>query len=753
MWASKRPGPPAGGPQKKLVIKGLKALPTLPASYKTDTLERLRAAVQAIQQSQPTTQGLEELYRDCEGMCLHGFASDVYAMLQAELEKYARQQLSQIDGQTNAQPAEGAMLVKTRQFWEGYTQQLAMIRCVFLYLDRTYALQTANVVSLWAMGLSVVRQHLASTNMRSRLVRLFIVEVTSERDGRLVDRPSLVSITRMFADLDLYSQSLLPSFIDATRDYYRRESLRMVNGLAPIQQPAVAPVEGKSSAPMDVPGYLAHVQQRLDEETQRVAQYLKPSTKSALLATTLTELVEKHADRLLSLSFDAMVDANMTADLARLYSLLLPVNKLDLLQQSWIAFIKKSGQQRMQAPDMEATLVSGLLEFKRKLDGILSSAFQSNVRLLGALREAFEAFINTRRSKPAQLIARHIDQCMRMGNKLGTDRDVDDTFDRIIMLFRFIQGKDLFEAYYRRDLAKRLLSSKMMSLDTERLMLQKLKTECGAGYTNRLEGMLRDMEASEELSSELVRGQSEPAANAIGFHANVLTMAFWPAYEPTNLVLPRPVEQAQECFTKLYGEKHRGRNLQWQHNLGTCIIKIEFEEGPKELQLSQMQATVMLLFAEQDELAYTQIQQSTGIEDAELQRTMQSLACGKFRVLTKEPKGRDVDASDKFCFNARFKCPQARIKISQLATKEIEKESKELEEHIHLDRMYRVDAALVRIMKARRTLEHGDVVTELLAQLNFRVLASEAKERIETLLERDYIRRDDSNPSIYHYVA
>ncbi|KAJ2311747.1 hypothetical protein H4R23_006949 [Coemansia sp. Cherry 401B] len=230
-------------------------------------------------------------------------------------------------------------------------------------------------------------------------------------------------------------------------------------------------------------------------------------------------------------------------------------------------------------------------------------------------------------------------------------------------------------------------------------------------------------------------------------------MAFWPAYEPTNLVLPRPVEQAQECFTKLYGEKHRGRNLQWQHNLGTCIIKIEFEEGPKELQLSQMQATVMLLFAEQDELAYTQIQQSTGIEDAELQRTMQSLACGKFRVLTKEPKGRDVDASDKFCFNARFKCPQARIKISQLATKEIEKESKELEEHIHLDRMYRVDAALVRIMKARRTLEHGDVVTELLAQLNFRVLASEAKERIETLLERDYIRRDDSNPSIYHYVA
>ncbi|KAJ2253582.1 Cullin-4A, partial [Coemansia sp. RSA 451] len=91
--------------------------------------------------------------------------------------------------------------------------------------------------------------------------------------------------------------------------------------------------------------------------------------------------------------------------------------------------------------------------------------------------------------------------------------------------------------------------------------------------------------------------------------------------------------------------------------------------------------------------------------------------------------------------------------ISQIATKEIEKESKELEAHIHLDRMYRVDAALVRIMKARKTLEHSDLVTELLKQLDFNVSTTEIKERVDTLFERDYVRRDDSNPSTYHYIA
>ncbi|KAJ2549720.1 Cullin-4B [Coemansia sp. RSA 1878] len=752
MWASKRPGPPAGGPQKKLVIKGLKALPTLPLSYKTDTLERLRSAVHAIQQNQPTTQGLEEIYRDCEGLCLHKFASDVYEMLQTELEKYTRQQLLQIDRSPDTH-APAAILDQTRKFWDDYTQQLTMVRCVFLYLDRTYALQTTNVASLWAMGLSVVRQHLVETNMRSRLVRLFINEVTSERNGQLIDRPSLASIARMFIDLGLYAQSLQPSFIDATRDYYRSESLRMINYLVPIKQSAGVSAEARSSGPTDVPGYMNHVQRRLDEETQRVAQYLKPSTKSTLLATVLAELVEKHTEKLLGPNFDAMVDADMVSDLTNLYSLLLPVNKLDLLQQNWISYIKKTGLRMMQASDLEATLISGLLAFKRKLDNILSIAFQNNARLIGALREAFEMFINTRRSKPAQLIARHIDQCMRMGSKLAADDDIDDIFDRIIMLFRFIQGKDLFEAYYRRDLAKRLLYNKTLSTDTERLVLQKLKAECGAGYTNRLEGMLHDMELSLELSSEFAQKQPESAMNDIGFQGSVLTMAFWPTYEPMELVLPRQAEEAQNAFTELYAEKHKGRNLQWQHNLGTCLINVEFNEGSKELQLSHLQGTVMLMFAEQNELTYSQIQQSTGLENNELQRTLQSLACGKFRVLTKEPKGRDVDTSDTFHFNAKFKCPQARVKISQIATKEIEKESKELEAHIHLDRMYRVDAALVRIMKARKTLEHSDLVTELLKQLDFNVSTTEIKERVDTLFERDYVRRDDSNLSTYHYIA
>jgi len=40
----------------------------------------------------------------------------------------------------------------------------------------------------------------------------------------------------------------------------------------------------------------------------------------------------------------------------------------------------------------------------------------------------------------------------------------------------FLPGKDVFEAFYKKDLAKRLLLSKSASVDAEKLMLSKLKT-------------------------------------------------------------------------------------------------------------------------------------------------------------------------------------------------------------------------------------------------------------------------------------
>lgn len=63
--------------------------------------------------------------------------------------------------------------------------------------------------------------------------------------------------------------------------------------------------------------------------------------------------------------------------------------------------------------------------------------------------------------------------------------------------------------------------------------------------------------------------------------------------------------------------------------------------------------------------ATQEIQQETDIPERELVRALQSLACGKptQRVLTKEPKSKEIENSHVFTVNDQFTSKLHRVKI------------------------------------------------------------------------------------------
>ncbi|KAB0405268.1 hypothetical protein E2I00_017655 [Balaenoptera physalus] len=143
---------------------------------------------------------------------------------------------------------------------------------------------------------------------------------------------------------------------------------------------------------------------------------------------------------------------------------------------------------------------------------------------------------------------------------------------------------------------------------------------------------------------------------------------------------------------------------------------------------------------------------ATGIED-KLRRTLQSLACRKVRVLIESPKGREVEDGDKFIFNGEFKHKLFRIKISQIQMKETVEEQVGTTERVFQDRQYQIDTAIVRIMKMRKTLGHNLLVSELYNQLKFLIKPGDLKKRIKSLIDRDYMERDQDSPNQYRYMA
>ena len=47
-------------------------------------------------------------------------------------------------------------------------------------------------------------------------------------------------------------------------------------------------------------------------------------------------------------------------------------------------------------------------------------------------------------------LAKFIDSKLRAGNKEATEDELERLLDKIMVLFRFINGKDVFEAFYKK---------------------------------------------------------------------------------------------------------------------------------------------------------------------------------------------------------------------------------------------------------------------------------------------------------------
>uniref|UniRef100_A0A6M2DJ61 Cullin-4B n=1 Tax=Xenopsylla cheopis TaxID=163159 RepID=A0A6M2DJ61_XENCH len=724
------------GITKKLIIKNFRAKPNLPDNYQEKTWGKLKEAVIAIQTSKSIIYTLEELYQAVENMCGHKMASQLYVNLTGLTEQNVK---ANIENFLSVTMDRDVFLKMMNESWQAHCRQMIMIRSIFLYLDRTYVLQNPSIHSIWDMGLDLFRDHIAlNTLVQSRTVDGLLMLIERERQGETVDRTLLKSLLRMLSDLQIYEEAFEEKFLMATDRLYKTEGQYLMQEF-------------------EVPEYLRHVDRRLQEENERLLHYLDSNTKWQLIHSVERQLLSEHLTTILQKGLENLLEQNRIQDLTLLYSLFSRVkNGMTELCSQFNGYIKKKGRTIVIDPEKDKTMVQELLEFKDRLDNIVKNCFSKNEKFINSLREAFEHFVNQRTNKPAELIAKFVDSKLRAGNKEATEEELEKILDKIMVLFRFIHGKDVFEAFYKKDLAKRLLVGKSASVDAEKSMLSKLKQECGGGFTSKLEGMFKDMELSRDINvafkQHLCSIMDKEFSN-IDLTVNILTMGYWPTYPVVEVNIPSQLVTLQDVFNKFYLNKHSGRKLQWQPTLGHCVLKASFDQGAKELQVSLFQALVLLLFNNINVISFEDIKTSTNIEDGELRRTLQSLACGKARVLRKCPAGREVVDGDKFQYNNEFVNKLFRIKINQIQMKETNEEQKTTEERVYQDRQYQIDAAIVRIMKMRKTLGHNLLISELYDQLKFPVKPADLKKRIESLIDRDYMERDKDNPNQYNYVA
>jgi len=795
---------------RKFAIKNLKTEPHTsdpPRNrFYQDSLSNLRNAVDDILHVPPkaTAISLTTLSGACQALVLAGptWRESLYTQLKTQLEDKTLQIKARLLEGVPTEPIVDSLLSsnsvdmmaavglfdqsrcqswleKTHTIWLEWYSQLNLIRSMLVHLDRFVIIRSQEMRPIWELGIELFRKNVIGRPWNPISLSLSVVicqQITLERSGRTVPLGLLQSLTRLvytaFGTTG-FTSLISTSLQQTTESFYAQEGQRLIHDV----QSNVLSVGGPS-------GYLSHIKNRLSSETELINRIFTTPDRALnrQLLKTATRLIESnlilvHLDTLLTCGLICLLEKfpdPASADSLRTFYTLLtklgdrPTQQLRKSFSQWIktagaSMVDKASGGEEEEAKRDAGMVERLIDFKSKLDRIVVDCFSEDREMFYAIKESFETFINQRRNKPAELIAKFLDLKMRTASRSMNESEIESCLEHALVLFRYSQAKDIFEEFYKRDLAKRLLLSKSSSIDLERNMVMKLKKECGPGFTAKLEMMFRDLETSSDLNSayEAFQTQStdrdEAGQDAVEMTITVLTSGSWPmshSNEP-KVILPSRLHSHLTQFEKFYASKHLGRRLSWSHSLGQVVLTASFPAGPrvaskksnrKEFTVSTIQAIVLLLFNEDlndESIDFQSVVQRTGIDEATAARTLQSLACGKVRVLVKSPKSKEVSNTDRFVFNSNFKDEHFKIKINQIQSKETVEERTSTREKVVTDRSTLIQLSIVRIMKARKRTKFNALVFEVVEYLKsrFQVDVKDVKVAIENLISRDYLER------------
>lgn len=363
-------------------------------------------------------------------------------------------------------------------------------------MDRSYLLHSTSQPSIEEMGKLQFRTSIFLDEALKPMIlqgACNLISYDRRRDEAHFDGELLRKAIDMFHTLTVYTKDFEPKILGASQSFFNEWS-------------------SSQSASLSLARYVEECHALIEREISRCKSFGLETTTEKDLVTLLDRFLIIKQELRLTSTHDVtnLMAQDKIGSLHQLYTLLQRKDLGEKLRPSFEVFINQEGSEIVFDEKRESEMVVRLLQFKKKLDTIWDVAFMKHEGLGHSLREAFETFINkTKKSKmtwgtdnpkPGEMIAKYVDMILRGGVKaipansagaasivdLANEDEMDEhevdedvqinrQLDQVLDMFRFVHGKAVFEAFYKRDLARRLLMGRSASADAEKNMLDRLK--------------------------------------------------------------------------------------------------------------------------------------------------------------------------------------------------------------------------------------------------------------------------------------
>ncbi|KAF9300995.1 Cullin-2 [Mortierella antarctica] len=531
---------------------------------------------------------------------------------------------------------------------------------------------------------------------QNRIMYQIFETIRQDREGRQVNysvvQEAILSLVALNSKteqlLELYIDEFETPYIAQTKAYYKMESNIKLSSCTISQ-------------------YMRSAIDRLAQEVSRNSRYCHPTSHARIIRECETQYISEHQTNIQS-EFERMIANERTEDCTMAYSLLSRIEDgIEPLLEIFEKYITTVGRDIILGLGASISkdpreYVEKLIELHSKYLHMCLKVFANDAAFVAAVDKAFRTVVNDTATNSAarspEVMARYTDTLLRKKQKTGlTEAEIEDRLARVVILFKYIDDKDLFQKFYSRVLAKRLIFDSSLSAEAEANMISRLKSACGVEYTSKLQRMFTDMTISNDLNT--------------GFKE-------W---------------------------------LSMNDLSNGPDVRVNFLDKRYELSLSLYQFAVLAVFNAGDSFTLHEIRNQIKLVEFELIRVVKSLV--EAGLLTTTATNMDLNSVVKLNFG--FSNKRTKLKISGGLQADTPQETTATLKAVDEDRRLCIQASIVRIMKSRRVLSHVQLVQEVIEQCKTRFSPNVPmiKKCIEQLLDKQYIERADDSLDRYVYVT
>lgn len=614
--------------------------------------------------------------------------------------------------------------------------------------------------------------------------------VHAERNGEAFDSQLVIGVRESYVNLcsnpddklQIYRENFEKAYMEATEAFYK------------MKAPQYLQANG-------VQNYMKYADAKLREEEQRAQKYLESCSGSVQVLTDccVNVLVSTFKSTVLA-ECAGMIKGNETERLQLMFKLMdrVPDGIAPMLKDLEEHIVNAGQAEMIAAADIitqdSEKYVERLLELFNQFSLLVKEAFNDDPRFLTARDKAYKQVVNDTQvfrlelpskqnagaksqpeSKCPELLANYCDMLLRktpLSKKLTSD-EIESKLKDVLLVLKYVQNKDVFMRYHKAHLTRRLILDTSADSEKEENMVEWLR-EVGmpADYVNKLARMFQDIKVSEDLNQQFKEQyRSTKGSIADSINIKILNAGAWArGSERVTVSLPLELEDYIPEVEDFYKKKHSGRKLQWYHHMSNGTITFANAVGRFDVDVTTFQMAVLFAWNQRpfDRISYENLRLATELPDPELRRTLWSLVAFpklKRQVLLFTPElqsPKDFDENTMFWVNQEFALVkngklQKRGKVNlvgrlQLST---ERSKEEDNECIVQLRIFRVQEAIIKILKMRKRITNVQLQTELVDILKNMFLPSKKmiKEQIEWLIEHKYMKRDEDDINTFIYMA